>query len=121
MPEHAETARHPFWEDFAKFTAAMAAPGGAALAELLSDWATDRKELSVLDVACGTGLYGYQIAKRYPHAHVTSQDWPNVLEHTKGYADAWGVADRVAQVLCHTSHSTPGRGSSFTLVLPVQQ
>jgi C-methyltransferase len=98
LPEHAEVPRHPFWEDFAKYTAGMAAPGGAALAELLSDWATDRDQLRVLDVACGTGLYGYQLAKRYPKAHVTSQDWPNVLDVTRGYADAWQVADRVSEL-----------------------
>jgi C-methyltransferase len=73
LPEHAEVPRHPFWEDFAK-------------------------QLRVLDVACGTGLYGYQLAKRYPKAHVTSQDWPNVLDVTRGYADAWQVADRVSEL-----------------------
>jgi ubiquinone/menaquinone biosynthesis C-methylase UbiE len=98
MPEHAETPEHPFWEDFAQWTVGMAGVGGAALVEALGDFAAHRERLSVLDVAAGSGMYGYAIAQAYPTAHVTSLDWPNVLEHAAKNVSKLGLQDRVTML-----------------------
>lgn len=95
LEAHAETPEHPFWEDFARWTGGMAGQAGARLAELLAGWAGSRRPLEVLDVACGTGLYGYSLAAAQPHARVTSLDWPNVLEVTRTWAERLGVQERV--------------------------
>lgn len=95
LNEHAETPGHPFWEDFARFTGGMAGQAGARLAEVLAPWAAPRRPLRVLDVACGTGLYGFSLAAAQPHAQLTSLDWPNVLEVTRGWAEKLGVSERV--------------------------
>lgn len=96
LPETAETPNHPFWNDFAAYTGAMAAPGGEALAGTLASWIETRSALRVLDIACGTGLYGYQIAMASPNAHITSQDWPSVLDQSRAYAERMNIADRVS-------------------------
>lgn len=95
MEDHAETPKHPFWEDFAAYSYAFAGQSGEALSGILAPWASTRKPLEVLDVACGTGLYGYILASQQPHARIWSLDWPNVLAITRGYAERMGILDRV--------------------------
>jgi ubiquinone/menaquinone biosynthesis C-methylase UbiE len=53
-----------------------------------------RRGLRVLDVACGSGVWGSAVAQADPEARVTMQDFPGVLEHTRGYAERDGVAGR---------------------------
>ncbi len=82
---HAETPEHPFWVQFAKSSASFAFPGAATLDGLLRDHIAGKPKVRVLDVACGSGIYGYTLAK-HPNVELTSLDWPNVLEETR----AWG-------------------------------
>jgi len=53
-----------------------------------------RRGLGVLDVACGSGVWGIAVAQADPAASLTLQDFPGVLEHTRGYAEREGVAER---------------------------
>ena len=88
LPTHAETAQHPFWETFARSSAALAAPAAQELPALL-DVAAQQK-IRVLDVAAGSGLYGFTLAKD-PRVELTSLDWPNVLVETRKWAERMGV------------------------------
>jgi C-methyltransferase len=85
LAEHAETPRHAFWENFARSTAALAGPAASALDGLLSKWFEGKDKVRVLDVAAGSGLYGYTLASR-PNVHLSVLDWPNVLVETKEWA-----------------------------------
>jgi len=53
-----------------------------------------RRGLRVLDVACGSGVWGIAVAEADPEARVTFQDFPGVLEHTRGYARLHDVEGR---------------------------
>jgi ubiquinone/menaquinone biosynthesis C-methylase UbiE len=55
-----------------------------------------RRGLHVLDVACGSGVWGIAVAEADPEAAVAFQDFPGVLEHTRQYAGRHGVAGRCA-------------------------
>jgi C-methyltransferase len=90
LAEHAETPRHAFWETFARSTAAMAGPAASALDGLLGKWFEGKDKVRVLDVAAGSGLYGFTLASR-PNVHLTVLDWPNVLVETKEWARRVGV------------------------------
>jgi ubiquinone/menaquinone biosynthesis C-methylase UbiE len=48
----------------------------------------------VLDVACGSGVWGIAYAEADRQARLTLQDFPAVLEHTRGYLERAGVLDR---------------------------
>jgi 2-polyprenyl-3-methyl-5-hydroxy-6-metoxy-1,4-benzoquinol methylase len=48
----------------------------------------------VLDIAAGHGLFGIEIAKQNPQAHVTGLDWAQVLKVAVANAQKFGVADR---------------------------
>jgi ubiquinone/menaquinone biosynthesis C-methylase UbiE len=50
--------------------------------------------LRVLDVGCGSGVWGIAIAEADSAARVTAQDLPKVLEQTRRYLERHGVASR---------------------------
>lgn len=91
--DHALKPRHEFWETFAKHSGALAGVQGRFIAGELQRRGV--KAPRVLDLAAGTGLYGFSIAAADPGAKVTTVDWPNVLEHSRGYARAMKVERRV--------------------------
>src|ERR1035438_1499286 len=55
--ENAETPEFDYWRSFAANAHAIAGPSAKAVAEVLMPWASARPELSILDMACGHGLY----------------------------------------------------------------
>ncbi len=90
MENHAETPSHQFWETFAKSSGALAFPAAAMLADLVAPMASAKKPLRVLDVAAGSGIYGYSLMK-HPGVEVTFLDWPNVLTETRAWGARMGV------------------------------
>jgi SAM-dependent methyltransferase len=97
-PQNAETPGYAYWEDFAAYASAVAAPTAKLMADVLGPWAAGRDRLNVLDLACGHGLYGYTLAARQPHAKVWSLDWSNVLPLALARATQMGMADRVSTI-----------------------
>jgi 2-polyprenyl-3-methyl-5-hydroxy-6-metoxy-1,4-benzoquinol methylase len=87
---HAETPEHPFWVQFAKSSAAFAIPAAATLDGLLQSHLAGKPKARVLDVACGSGIYGYTLAK-HPNVELSSLDWPNVLEETRAWGKRLGI------------------------------
>jgi C-methyltransferase len=98
LDEHAETPRHPFWEIFAKSTAGFSAFSATAVEKAVHAFLASKPTARVLDVAAGSGMYGFTIAKN-PNVKLTTLDWPNVLVHTKRRAAELGVdAKRVKYI-----------------------
>lgn len=52
--------------------------------------------MSVLDVACGSGVWGIAIAQADPQSRIVAQDLPPVLEITKGYVAQHNVEEQFA-------------------------
>ena len=73
---------NPIWVAFARAMAPMMQLPARMLVDLVGG---DRERpIRVLDVAAGHGIFGVSIAERYPHAHITALDWPNVLAVASG-------------------------------------
>ena len=74
-------------------------PSGLATASVIGDvlgiGTKMEPGVKVLDLACGSGVYGYVLLQRDPKATVTDIDWQNVLKVAKKVAHDMGVADRV--------------------------
>src|SRR2546423_570127 len=68
----------------------VAKAAAAALAPLMPD------ARRILDVAAGSGMFGIEMLRALPDAHVTALDWPAVLEVAKANAVRRKVADRVS-------------------------
>lgn len=64
----------------------------------------------VLDVACGSGIWGISLAEREKEARVTASDFPALLEVTKEYAKKHGVADRFEYVPGDLKTTDYGKG-----------
>jgi ubiquinone/menaquinone biosynthesis C-methylase UbiE len=72
--------------------APMMAPMAGPLGAIVLDGRTG--PMRVLDIACGHGLFGIEIAKQNPQAHVTGLDWAPVLRVALENAQKAGVHDR---------------------------
>jgi hypothetical protein len=80
------------WVNFANSMGAMAAPMAGVLSQIVNAHASG--PVRVLDVASGHGMYGITVARNNPNVHLTSLDWPAVLEVAKANAQKAGVIDR---------------------------
>lgn len=83
---------NPVWVAFARAMGPLMQPPALMMADLVGG--EPKQPLKILDVAAGHGLFGITMAERFPQAHVTALDWPNVLQVASENAKARGVADR---------------------------
>jgi hypothetical protein len=93
LPGHGSVEpENPIWVQFAESMAPMMAPLASPLGALVLDGHTG--PMRVLDIAAGHGLFGIEIAKQNPQAHVTGLDWAPVLHVALENARKAGVQDR---------------------------
>ena len=83
---------NPIWVQFAETMAPMMAPLVAPLGNIVLDGMIG--PMRVLDIAAGHGLFGIEIARQNPQAHVTGLDWAPVLRVALDNARKAGVQDR---------------------------
>lgn len=83
---------NPIWVQFAETMAPMMAPLAGPLGEVVLNGYSG--PMRVLDIAAGHGLFGIEIAKQNPQAHVTGLDWAPVLRVALDNAHKAGVRDR---------------------------
>jgi hypothetical protein len=105
---------HPDWVRFARAMVPMMARP-AQLAAQLIDRATDAR-LKVLDIAAGHGMYGIEVAKRFPGAEIVALDWPQVLEVAKDNARAHGIAERYRVIPGNAFEVDLGRDYDVVLI-----
>jgi SAM-dependent methyltransferase len=82
----------PVWVQFAQGMGALMIMPSQLMADLVP--VDDDREVKLLDVAAGHGLFGIAFAQRHPKLQVYALDWQAVLEVAKGNADASAVGDR---------------------------
>lgn len=82
----------PMWVKFARGMTGMMMPSAQIMAENLGFDAN--RNLKVLDIAAGHGIFGITIAQKYPNAEIYAVDWANVLEVATENAEKFGVSDR---------------------------
>jgi ubiquinone/menaquinone biosynthesis C-methylase UbiE len=83
---------NPLWVEFAEKMAPMMGPMAGPLGVVVLDG--HNGPMRVLDIAAGHGLFGIEIAKQNPQAHVTGLDWTPVLRVALENARKAGVQDR---------------------------
>jgi C-methyltransferase len=70
-------------------------PAAQAIADHLGWTPGTSTALRLLEVGCGSAVYGLVALTRLPHARLTAQDWPVVLPIAQEYASQLGVAERM--------------------------
>ena len=83
---------NPIWVEFAHSMAPMMAPVAAPLGAIVLEGLSG--PVRVLDIAAGHGLFGIEVAKQHPQAHIVSVDWAPVLDVAQTNARHAGVEDR---------------------------
>jgi SAM-dependent methyltransferase len=83
---------NPIWVVFAEKMAPMMGPMAGPLGAVVLEGHDG--PMHVLDIAAGHGLFGIEIAKQNPLAHVTGLDWAPVLRVALKNAEKAGVRDR---------------------------
>jgi 2-polyprenyl-3-methyl-5-hydroxy-6-metoxy-1,4-benzoquinol methylase len=83
---------NPAWVEFAQSMAPMMGPLAGPLGAVVLQGSTS--PMRVLDIAAGHGLFGIEVAKQNPQAHVTGLDWAPVLRVALDNARKAGVQDR---------------------------
>lgn len=84
----------PFWAVFAEASRGISVPQAALIAEVVKPERFPRAR--ILDLACGSGIYGFTMLGRAGgEAHLTSVDWPNVLDRARETAAEWKIVDRI--------------------------
>jgi len=84
-----------FWEDVVIGLIPLGVPVAKTICDLLHINNSARKGWKILDLACGSGIYGYTILQQDRLATVTDLDLENVLGIAKKIAEDMGVVDRV--------------------------
>ena len=115
MPDQGTIAEeHPEWVTFARAMVPMMIGPAKWIAEhLVSTGGTIRK---VLDVAAGHGVFGVEIAKRFPDAEVTAVDWANVLTVARENANASSVGNRYHTIAGSAFDVDLGEGYDLVLL-----
>lgn len=83
---------NPIWVQFAQTMAPMMAPMAGPLGAVVLEGRMG--PMRVLDIAAGHGLFGIEVAKQNPEAHVTGLDWAPVLRVALENAKKAGVHER---------------------------
>jgi len=83
---------NPIWVVFAEKMAPMMGPMAGPLGAVVLEGHAG--PMRVLDIAAGHGLFGIEIAKQNPEAHVTGLDWAPVLRVALDNARKAGVQER---------------------------
>jgi len=84
MEKDAHSEGQEFWEDFARATVKAAQVKAGKMVPLLGK---NPGPLSILDIACGSGMYGATFARRIPGSNLTLFDQENVLVQTRKIVD----------------------------------
>ena len=92
---------HPAWLDFARGMVPVIRSQSQQLCARVAQRGINPR--SVLDIACGHGLYGIAAAQRWPTAQLTLQDWEPILEVARENAAVAGVGERL-QMLAGDAH-----------------
>jgi ubiquinone/menaquinone biosynthesis C-methylase UbiE len=100
-----DVPEHEFWVEFSQASERASALPAAVVADKLG---LGDRPAEVLDVAAGSGMYGFTVLEHHAQARLTSLDWQNVLDNARQVAQRRGVAERVTWMA----------GSAFEAPLP---
>jgi C-methyltransferase len=84
---NASTPDNPLWSFYAEVTPLLAFSRGKSFANYSKQFSNnnknEKKKVRILDVAAGSGGYGYAFSEIYENSEVTFIDYANVIEQTK--------------------------------------
>lgn len=107
-------ADHPEWVTFARAMVPMMIGPAKWIANHLASEPGPVKK--VLDIAAGHGVFGVEIAKRFPDAEIVAVDWGNVLAVAQENADAASLGKRYRTIPGSAFDVSYGEGYDIALL-----
>jgi ubiquinone/menaquinone biosynthesis C-methylase UbiE len=95
-PVNQEGPGSEFFGQFVEDIFSMSFPAAMAAAEAVIGKAA--RDVSVLDIAAGSGVWSIAMAMKRPRVRVTAVDWPGVIPVTRRVAERHGMADQFRYV-----------------------
>lgn len=117
MMQHAEVDSNAWWETFAKVTSPMMSSTASDAAKLVAKTINDTTTMKVLDIAAGSGTYGFAIVDKFHTARLVQNDYENILQVTKQNAIDKGVDTSRIDFVNGNFFETDFDASSFDVVL----
>jgi 2-polyprenyl-3-methyl-5-hydroxy-6-metoxy-1,4-benzoquinol methylase len=108
-------ADNPVWVKFARAMVPFAAPLAAGVGEWVA--AQGLAPRRVLDIAASHGLFGIEIARRFPAAAVTALDWESVLAVARENVAAAALSPRFKWI-AGSAFETPLDGPYDLVLMP---
>lgn len=105
---------NPIWIEFAHSMAPLMALPSQMIAELVG--ASSGENWKVLDIAASHGLFGIEIAKRNPNAHIVALDWEAVVAVARENAHKAGLASRYSTIAGSAFEQELGIGYDLVLI-----
>ena len=105
---------HPIWQTFARAMMPLMRLPAQGMVDAVP--VEEGRNVKVLDIAAGHGIFGITFAQRHPNAEVTALDWPKVLEVAEENAAAAGVRDRYRLLPGSAFDVDYGEGYDFILL-----
>ncbi len=88
-----ETEGTEFFSQLVENIIPMSYPAAQKLGDHLKI-AKTKKEIRVLDLAAGSGIWGIALAQKSPHVRVSAVDWAGMIPTTKQITEKYSVRDR---------------------------
>lgn len=88
-----ETEGTEFFSQLVENIIPMSFPAAQKLGDHLKI-AKTKKEIRVLDLAAGSGIWGIALAQKSPRVRVSAVDWTGMIPTTKQITEKYGVRDR---------------------------
>ena len=88
-----ETEGTEFFTQLVETIIPMSYAGAQKLADHLKV-AKAKEQVSVIDLAAGSGIWGVAVAQKSPRVRVTAVDWAGMIPTTKRITEKFGVRDR---------------------------
>ncbi len=88
-----ETEGTEFFSQLVENIIPMSYPAAQKLGDHLKI-AKTKKEIRVLDLAAGSGIWGIALAQKSPRVHVSAVDWAGMIPTTKQITEKYSVRDR---------------------------
>lgn len=88
-----EQAGTEFFQKLVENIIPMSYPAAQTLAKQLK-FEKEKREVRVLDLAAGSGIWGIALAQKSPRVRVTAVDWAGIIPTTKRITQRFGVAEQ---------------------------
>lgn len=109
-PVNQQITGSEFFSKFVESLFNLSYPAACALADQLAPLLPRNGTLNILDIAAGSGVWGFGLAQKFPQSQITAVDWPGVLPVTRRIAQRQKLASRLRTIEGDILEADYGKG-----------